>query len=160
MKEPVSRFILLISVLALALPVVAQQQENHAANNNPLALLLQSKGILSAPEVAMINQASSPEEANTRLAELLMEKGLINRQEYSATVAPVSMDSPTVRLSNAVLHTQSPAQSGQTPTGTPPQPKEPVGIPAVAPLRVLPIDVPKQSGMIPDIHLGSGANMK
>src|SRR5258708_17409627 len=68
------------------------------------------------------------------------------------------MDSSTVRLSNAVLHTQSPAQSGQT-TGTPP-PKEPVGIPAVAPLRVLPIDVPKQSGMIPDIHLGSGANMK
>src|SRR5205807_7798078 len=101
-----------------------------------------------------------PEEANARLAELLMEKGLISPQEYSATVAPVSMDSPTVRLSNAVLHTQSPAQSGQTPTGTPPQPKEPVGIPAVAPLRVLPIDVPKQSGMIPDIHLGSGANMK
>src|SRR6266481_6212164 len=158
MKEPVSRFILLISVLALALPVVAQQQENHTANSSPLALLLQSKGILSAPEVAMINQALSPEEANARLAELLMEKGLISRQEYSATVAPVSMDSPTVRLSNAVLHTQSPAQSGQT-TGTPP-PKEPVGIPAVAPLRVLPIDVPKQSGMIPDIHLGSGANMK
>jgi hypothetical protein len=160
MKEPVSRFILLISVLALALPVVAQQQENHIANNNPLALLLQSKGILSAPEVAMINQASSPEEGNARLAELLMEKGLISRQEYSATVAPVSMDSSTVRLSNAVLHTQSPAQSGQTPAGTPPQPKEPVGIPAVAPLRVLPIDVPKQSGMIPDFHLGSGANMK
>ncbi len=158
MKEPVSRFILLISVLALALPVVAQQQENHTANSSPLALLLQSKGILSAPEVAMINQASSLEEANARLAELLMEKGLISRQEYSATVAPVSMDSSTVRLSNAVLHTQSPAQSGQT-TGTPP-PKEPVGIPAVAPLRVLPIDVPKQSGMIPDIHLGSGANMK
>src|ERR1019366_6165260 len=36
----------------------------------------------------------------------------------------------------------------------------PAGIPAVAPLRVLPIDIPKQGGMIPDIHLGSGANMK
>ncbi len=134
MKEPVSRFILLISVLALALPVVAQQQENHTANSSPLALLLQSKGILSAPEVAMINQASSLEEANARLAELLMEKGLISRQEYSATVAPASMDSSTVRLSNAVLHTQSPAQSGQT-TGTPP-PKEPVGLKILLPVAV------------------------
>ncbi len=30
----------------------------------------------------------------------------------------------------------------------------------MAPLRVLPIDVPKQGGLIPDIKLGSGANMK
>jgi len=33
-------------------------------------------------------------------------------------------------------------------------------IPAVAPLRVLPIDMPKQGGMIPDLKLGSGASLK
>src|SRR5437764_632025 len=37
---------------------------------------------------------------------------------------------------------------------------EPSIIPAVAPLRVLPIDIPKQGGMIPDVNLGSGAHMK
>ena len=33
-------------------------------------------------------------------------------------------------------------------------------IPAVSPVRVLPIDLPKQGGLIPDIKLGSGAKLK
>jgi hypothetical protein len=161
MKKAVSRLILLTAAVALALPAMAQQQESHTTNNNPLALLLQSKGILSPGEVAMVNQASSPEEANARLAQLLVEKGLISSKEYAATVEPVSMDSSTVKLSNAVLQTQSPTQTGQTPTGVPPTPDHgPAVIPAVSPLRVLPIDTPKQGGMIPDIRLGSGANVK
>ena len=165
MNKAVSRLVLLISaVVLLAVTATAQQQENHPPNNNPLALLLQSKGILSPGEVAMINQASSPEEANARLAQLLVEKGLISSQEYSATVVPasvvpVSAQPSGAHLSNAVLQTQNPPQAGQTPTGTPPTPERP-GIPAVTPLRVLPIDIPKQGGMIPDIHLGSGANVK
>jgi hypothetical protein len=159
MKKAVSRLIVLTSAVALAFSAMAQQQENHSTNNNALAILLQSKGILSAGEVATINQASSPEEANARLAQLLVEKGLISNQEYSSTVAPaaavpVSTPISGARLSNAVLQTKS-----QSPTGTPPTPERP-GIPAVAPLRVLPIDAPKQGGIIPDIHLGSGANMK
>jgi hypothetical protein len=165
MKKAVSRLVLLTSALLLALSAMAQQPENHPTSNNPLAVLLQSKGILSPAEVATINQASTPDEANARLAQLLVEKGLISSKEYSATVTPVpavtpvSMESSGAHLSNAVLQTQSPPQSGQTPTGTPPTPERP-GIPAIAPLRVLPIDVPKQGGMIPDIRLGSGANMK
>ena len=159
MKKAVSRLILLTSAVALALSAMAQQQENHPPNNNPLALLLQSKGILSSGEVAMINQASSPEEANARLAQLLVEKGLISKQESMATVTPTSLDSSSARLSDAVLHTSSVAQSSAVST-TPPAPSGPGVIPAVAPLRVLPIDVPKQGGMIPDIHLGSGANLK
>ena len=167
MKKALSHLIVLTSAVALALSAMAQQQENHPPSNNALVQLLQSKGILSAGEVATINQASSADEANARLAQLLVEKGLISSQEYSATVAPssaatvapVSMESSGAHLSNAVL-SQGSAQSGQTPAGTPPTPKEPAVIPAVAPLRVLPIDLPKQGGMIPDIHLGSGANMK
>src|ERR1700686_4117697 len=92
MRKAVSRLILLTSAVALALSAMAQQPDNHTTNNNPLALLLQSKGILSSGEVAMINQASSPDEANARLAQLLVEKGLISRQEYTATVAPASLD--------------------------------------------------------------------
>ena len=162
MKQTVSRLIVLGVAIALALPAMAQQQENHPPNNNALVLLLQSKGILSSSDVATINQASSPDEANARLAQLLLEKGFISKQEYSATVAPVSvapvsMEASGARLSNAVLQTQNPVQSGQSPTGAPPTP---TGIAAVAPLRVLPIDAPKQGGIIPDIRLGSGARMK
>jgi len=167
MRKSVSRLILLTAAVALALSAMAQQQENHPPNNNPLAVLLESKGILSPDEVASINQASSAEEANARLAQLLVEKGLISSKEYSATVVPstaavtpVSTEMSGAHLSNAVLQTQNPAQTGQTPTGAPPAPPERAGIPAVAPLRVLPIDIPKQGGMIPDIRLGSGANMK
>ena len=161
MKKIVSRLILLTSVLVLALSAMAQQQENHTTNNNPLALLLQSKGILSPSEVAMIDQASSPEEANARLAQLLVEKGLISQQEYKATVAPVNMDSSGPRLVNAVLHTSTAAaQASSAVPATKPAPSGPTVIPAVTPLRVLPIDVPKQGGIIPDIKLGSGANLK
>jgi len=160
-KKIVSRLILLTSVLVLALSAMAQQQENHTTNNNPLALLLQSKGILSPSEVAMIDQASSPEEANARLAQLLVEKGLISQQEYKATVAPVNMDSSGPRLVNAVLHTSTAAaQASSAVPATKPAPSGPTVIPAVTPLRVLPIDVPKQGGIIPDIKLGSGANLK
>ncbi|HEV3304945.1 MAG TPA: hypothetical protein VGZ91_00780 [Candidatus Sulfotelmatobacter sp.] len=170
MTKTVSRFVLLISAVVLAVTAMAQQQDNHPPSNNPLAVLLQSKGILSPEEVATINQAPSREEADARLAKLLVDKGLISQQEYTATVAPAAALPATVvpvsaqpsgaHLSNAVLQTQNPPQTGQTPTGTPPTPPERGGIPAVAPLRVLPIDIPKQGGMIPDLHLGSGANIK
>jgi hypothetical protein len=159
MMKAVSRLILLTSAVALALSVMAQQPDNHTTNNNPLALLLQSKGILSSGEVAMINQASSPDEANARLAQLLVEKGLISRQEYT-TVAPASLESSEVRLSDAVLHTSSVVQASSAASTNAPAPSGPPVIPAVAPLRVLPIDPPKQGGIIPDIRLGSGAKMK
>jgi len=172
MKKAVSCLIVLTSAVVLALSAMAQQRENRPPNNSALVTLLQAKGILTSGEVAMISRATTPEEANARLANLLVQKGLISNQEYTATVAPVSainpaptlapvsMESDGVRLSNAVMQTQSPPQTGQTPTGTPPTPMERAGIPAVAPVRVLPIDIPKQGGMIPDIRLGSGANVK
>jgi hypothetical protein len=158
-KKTVSRLSFLILLLAWALPAMAQQ-ENHTTNNNPLAILLQSKGILSPAEVAMVSQASSPEEANARLAQLLVEKGLISRQEYAATVAPVSMDLSGPHLVSTVLHPSNAAQSSSAMPAAPSAPPPPPFIPAVAPVRVLPIDLPKQGGLIPDIHLGSGANVK
>jgi hypothetical protein len=159
MKQ-IAAIVLFVVALALAFPVIAQQQ-NQPITPNPLAKLLQSKGILTAEEVTSLNQASSPEEANARLAKLLLSKGLISDQEYkstfSASAAPAPAESHFVE---AVYHptvaTTAPAQyptSGPAPSGS----SLPPGI---APLRVLPIDIPKQGGLIPDIHLGSGANMK
>jgi hypothetical protein len=160
--------VLLVSAAVLALPVLAQQQENAPATSNPLVQLLQSKGILTAEEAATVNRASSEGEASARLAQLLREKGLITDQEYRTTVTPSVVPvnnegSSPAQVVNAVLRTSdataSPAQGSQA-TSSAPKSSEPAVIPAVAPLRVLPIDAPKQGGIIPDIQLGSGAKMK
>src|SRR3989442_3806888 len=159
MKRIVSLLTLLTTALVLALPAMAQQQENHQATASPLVQLLQSKGILTPEEVATVSQASSPTEADKRLAQLLVEKGLISEQEYKATytTTPVAASgSSAAHLVNAVLRVPEAQSSGQAA----PAPAAPSVVPAVAPLRVLPIDAPKQGGLIPDIKLGSGASMK
>jgi hypothetical protein len=177
---------LVVSALVVALSFVAvAQQSQQPAHNNPLIELLQAKGIISPQEAAAVNQASSAEEANNRLAKLLIDKGLISEKEYNATrtpgstpaltptstpaltpvaVKPKAEPSSTARLFKAVYTPQpvlasSSYQTAQTAV-PPPVAKETPIIPAVAPLRVLPIDLPKQGGLIPDIKLGSGANMK
>jgi hypothetical protein len=165
MKRIESLLVLLICVVVLAIPATAQQ------TTSPLVQLLQSKGILTAEEVAMVSQASSPGEADRRLAQLLLSKGLITQEDYQKTygAAVVSTAAPAVtdaHLVPAVLRTRTGGSSGAgtlaagAPAASAQAPKEPPVIPAVAPLRVLPIDVPKQSGLIPDIKLGSGANLK
>jgi hypothetical protein len=156
MKHVVRSLVVLLPALVLALSAMAQQQEIQPVNNNVLALLLESKGMISAEELKMVNQASSPEEASTRLAHLLLEKGLINSQELTATVSPASLNSPGPHLVNAVIETTQSSSSPAAPLTPPVAPF----IPAVAPVRVLPVDLPKQGGLIPDLRLGSGANLK
>lgn len=149
-------------ILLLAMPAVAQQQSNQQTNANPLVQLLQSKGILTAQEAATINQASSAGEANIRLAQLLESKGLISKEELQKTVA-AEQSSSDAHLVNAVVHVPSRAPDRAAATSDPytfGPPADAGVIPAVAPVRVLPIDIPKQGGLIPDIKLGSGANLK
>jgi hypothetical protein len=161
---------LLTAVVAagMAVPAFAQGQD-HQATAPPLVQLLQSKGILSPEEAAQLSQASSADEANAKLAQLLVAKGLISQDDYNrmvATTEPVSSNgSGDGHMMNAVIHIPSRnASAGSTGIGggTAPDPaaEQPAIIPAVAPLRVLPIDTPKQGGLIPDIQLGSGAKLK
>jgi len=175
------------AIAALAFPVAAQQTAPPAASN-PLVQLLQSKGILTAEEAATIGTASSPGEANERLAHLLLNKGLITQEEYKATAAasavpvaqsqaapggahmvnaaaalspaaaaaPAAATISTSETKKEALWPVSPNMVGYDPSdgatadaGT---------IPAIAPVRVLPIGIPKDpKGIIPDIKLGSGA---
>src|ERR1700751_327828 len=83
MKVVGSLMLIVTCVVALASPAFPQQGES--STNSPLITLLQSKGILSADEAAAVRQASSPDEANRRLAQLLIGKGLISEQEYQST---------------------------------------------------------------------------
>jgi hypothetical protein len=146
---------------------VAQQPGDNKSAVNPLVRVLQAKGILTAEEVAQISQALSTGDADQRLAKLLLMKGVISQADYDQTAGTPGMmnasapaaTSPTVVA--AVYRVPLNNGAGTAPARTPPPPPEgPQVIPAVAPLRVLPIDVPKQGGLIPDIKLGSGANMK
>ena len=162
----------LVAVLALATLGWAQQQNQNAASN-PLIRLLQSKGVITEQEAAQINQLS-PAEAEARLAGLLLSKGVISQKEYEETVAthaannvgttatPVSATSISgARVVPAVLTgtMTSPATTAQAATAAPKPPEAPKFIAAVAPLRVLPITIPKREGLIPDIKLGNGARL-
>jgi hypothetical protein len=162
-----STFLLVASALIVALSLFAVAQQSQQPAPNPLLELLQAKGIITSQEAATVNQATSAEEANSRLAQLLVGKGLISEQEYKATftsAAAPAGGSATAQLLNTVYHPEpaapsnysQPAQAATSPSA----PSGPPVIPAVAPLRVLPIDLPKQGGLIPDIKLGSGASMK
>ena len=176
------RIVLVIAVVAaLAMPVAAQQANQQSASN-PLVQLLQSKGILSADEAASVKSASTSAEANERLARLLWSKGLISQEEYNSTVAaaavsaanngsagahmvnaaapvapaPAAIGAPTVEKSKEALWPVSPNMVGYDPSDG--ASADAATIPAIAPVRVLPITLPKDpKGIIPDIKLGGGA---
>src|SRR5579863_10454766 len=86
MKRVPYFFLTVAVALALAIPAFAQQQTDHRTAAPPLVQLLQSKGILTAEEADNISQASSAEEANARLAQLLVEIGRASQQEFNNTV--------------------------------------------------------------------------
>ena len=182
MKSAFRLALVAVAVAALAFPIAAQQADNQTAAN-PLVQLLQSKGILSPEEAANVRSASTTTEANERLARLLWSKGLISQQEYNSTVAASAASAAATGSSGArMVNAAAPAApaSAAEISATPDPPRKmaewPVSaanigydpsdgasadagtIPAVAPVRVLPITLPKDpKGIIPDIKLGSGA---
>src|SRR6266481_1115726 len=162
-------FLLVCSLVTVAWSqsAVAQQRTGDTPAVNPLVRMLQAKGILTADEVTQLAQASSASDANQRLAKLLLMKGLISQADYDQTVGAPSMlnasapasSSPTVVAAVYRVPVNN-NMASVAPARTPPPPEGPKVIPAVTPVRVLPIDVPKQGGLIPDIKLGSGASLK
>src|SRR5271154_2240344 len=162
----------LLLVVLFAVPTAAQSPDNQPVAVSPLVKLLQAKGILTTEEVNMVSHASSPSEADQRLGKLLLDKGIISSQDYAQTYGTPTTTAPTTatvasttnsanaRYVPAVMRTVTGMTGPTEATLQKPLPKDPPIIPAVAPLRVLPIDIPKQGGLIPDIKLGSGASMK
>jgi hypothetical protein len=168
--KKVSYFLVAMVVAAgLVSPAFAQQQADHQATP-PLIQLLQSKGILTADEAAQVGQAGTADEMNERLGRLLVQKGLITPEDYShtmaASVVPASNNGAAGgNLVEAVVRvpTRYPSVAGGVGGvgyAEPVPTDGPAVIPAVSPIRVLPIDIPKQGGLIPDIKLGSGASVK
>ena len=144
---------------------LAQQRAGDTPAVNPLVRVLQAKGILSADEAAQLAQASSASDAEQRIAKLLLIKGVISQADYDQTMGTPSLVNASAPASSsasvvaAVYRVPVNNVVSVAPAKTPP-PEGPKVVPAVSPLRVLPIDVPKQGGLIPDMKLGSGASMK
>src|ERR1044072_3761757 len=77
-----SRFtIALLALFAFAIPFLAQEKTGAQTAPDPLVRLLQSKGVITAEEAAMIAQAATPSESQQRLAKLLLAKGVVRQQE-------------------------------------------------------------------------------
>lgn len=155
---------------------VAQQQDNKPVVN-PLAQLLHAKGILTDAEYAQIMQASSASDADLRLAKVLLAKGIITQADYDQTVA--ASNAAVVKASGATPTTPAtPASSsgtsavpqavpatyrvpnnsaaGAAPAGAQPAtPDVPTVVPAITPVRFMPVDPPKREGLIPAIKLGA-----
>jgi hypothetical protein len=85
MKKVFQLMIISLAIVTLLHQAYAQQQGRNA-EKNPLVRLLQTKGIITEQEAATISEASSPAQAERRLAELLLSKGVISRQEFDQTL--------------------------------------------------------------------------
>ncbi len=151
---------LLISTAAFAAPApAAGGTTNTAAAADPLLQLLVSKGVINGDEAKSL--VGTPAEQRAKLLELLRQKGILSATDYEALATPsasAQVDSNLVASTSPILP-MGISQSSSQMMGEK-KPAEPEVIPAVTPTRVLPIDLPKQGGMIPDLRLGSGANMK
>ena len=144
-------------------PKSASPQPADPAIADPLVRVQLSKGVITAEEACAVANAGTPAGQRDRLAALLRDKGLISAAEYEAvrTVAPAAGDAAPPAVSSteqATAQKQESQKTDQKPAASPAPP--PSVIAAVAPLRLLQVDLPRREGLVPDIKLGSGARLK
>jgi hypothetical protein len=120
--------------------------------------LLVKKGLLTPAEANSLRNTTGSA-GMEQLLLLLKSKGFVNDSEVSdlkAAAATESMhsliDSESGSMASANLTTPQPAQKTADAPG-------PAVVPAIAPLRVLPLNPPTKEGIGPSIKLGSGAYM-
>src|SRR2546428_1131905 len=144
------RYISILVVLLATFHIVLAQTDS---STDPLVRVLQQKGVLTEAEASAITANASTTEQRDRLAVLLRDKGVLSPAEFEALRANPSL--PVARTITADYKTTSP-----NPAAAAPQPTPSKVIAAVAPTRLLGIDVPKREGLIPDIKLGTGPRLK
>jgi len=164
-------FILCLSItFVLGNRALAQQPADNNSAVNPLVRVLQAKGILTADEVAQLSQASSASDANQRLAKLLLIKGVISQADYDQSVAvPGMMNASSTAVTAPIaiaavyrvpINNGANLESMQAKPAAQAAPSAPAVIPAVAPLRPLPVDTPKREGISPDLKLGNNIRFR
>ncbi len=126
-----------------------------SAINPSLVDLLVKKGILTSAEASSLRNASGSA-AMEQLLLLLKSKGVVSDTE-AADLKTASPDADTmhslVDIEPGMATASLTTASGQT---KPAESKGPTVIPAIAPVRVLPLNPPTKDGLL-GIKLGSGA---
>src|SRR6266404_1030677 len=131
-----------------------------ASTPDPLLTLLVNKGLLTTEEARKILSAGDRANQHDRLATLLKEKGLISDAEFDQLRASASTGTDVTTGAAAPERSSAGVSSGPAPAAPRQKPQAPSVIAAVAPIRLLSIDVPQREGLIPDLKLGSGARIK
>lgn len=137
---------------------------------DPLLTVLVSKGVLTESEAKTVSAAPASE-VRQRLLDLLQQKGVLSEadmktlktQEPAPAPASTQESSSVATYKEASINANQSGVNQQQQTGPtqPPKSAPPSGpIPAIAPIRVMQIDPPKQGGVIPDIKIGKSINVK
>ncbi len=126
-----------------------------ASDSNVTALLgvLVMKGVLAPTEANAIRNAA-PTAQFQALVEALSRKGVLSAADLSAAANPAARPSTVVAAPVAVTEAAAisvagpeAAVSSQAVGATPPMPPAPAVVPAIAPVRVFPVDPPKTGGL-------------
>jgi len=120
-----------------------------ASNANVTALLgvLVMKGVLAPSEANAIRNAA-PEAEFQLLVEALARKGVVTADDLSAAAAPAAQPAAAPAPVTATPVTvEVSSQTAQAPAPKETKPAGPAVVPAVAPLRVLPVDPPVKDGL-------------
>jgi hypothetical protein len=124
--------------------------------NAALLQILVSKGILSAGEANSLGAANSAA-STQQLLLLLKQKGLLSDSDMAALQGGIPGRAGDHTLTD-IKYTDNlvAAQVGQAAGQAKPKeaPAPPPVIPAIAPLRVLPVDPPAKEGVVPGFTLG------
>ncbi len=126
------------------------------ANLTALLGVLVMKGVLAAPEANAIRNASADARFQL-LVDALNRKGLVTAADLSAAVKPAAAPDaaiPEVAVAAQDSQKKPPqvAVNAENPMREKPQPVSVV--PAIAPLRVLPVDPPKKDGLNAAFKMG------
>lgn len=173
-------FVLVISLAASGEDVTTSPSAAQAkteTGSDPLVQLLISKGVLTADEARSLGGTSA--EQRTKLLDLLRQKGILSASDYQALTTPSASAGQAVSTTpsaSAQVVSTTPSASAQVdrnlvastspivpvsetqkqpgPILVPPPATPPLVIPAVAPLRVLPVDPPKKDALNAAFKLG------
>lgn len=150
-KSPGPFALCILAVFLLSTVPIFAQAANSTSTQDPLVQLLQAKGILSATDVASINQAGSAEASRLALEKILLSKGLISQSDFDKVAGNNAPHLAPVQPQAQALAKQAPHSTGLASLQSPPHSTEP-GAPAViatgpsqqineaiAPVRVFPV---------------------
>jgi hypothetical protein len=143
-------------------------QANTVTSGDPLVQLLISKGVLNADEARSLG--GTPAEQRTKLLDLLRQKGILSATDYQALTASsestsadkgsAAVPSASAQVDRNLVASTTPivplseTQKQPGPVTVPPPSGPPSVVPAIAPLRVLPVDPPKKDALNAAFKLG------